>query len=307
MVPYRSLTFLLTFSLLLTSCRTFASTSPTPDTPAEADALPASSTPAPDYIVRLRNAEYQIGLADKPQLVQLSDGAFSKGEPGSIDFISIRMTDFVARGDLNGDNVDEYAAIVAENYGGSGTFVFLAVFAEGDGTLQFQTSLLVDDRPLVNELSIASGAIFLDTTIHDVDDPMCCPTLRSQRHYRLSHNYLRLADYVTFTPDGRPRTLTITSPADHTEIFRSVQVKGNVAIAPFENQLAYRIVDLGGVELAVGSITVQAAELGAPGTFDQTILLGDILTGAVIRLEVQDLSAKDGSLLAMDSVELVVK
>jgi hypothetical protein len=61
------------------------------------------------------------------------------------------------------------------------------------------------------------------------------------------------------------------------------------------------------VELAVGSITVQAAELGAPGTFDQTILLGDILTGAVIRLEVQDLSAKDGSLLAMDSVELVVK
>jgi hypothetical protein len=32
-----------------------------------------------------------------------------------------------------------------------------------------------------------------------------------------------------------------------------------------------------------------------------------VLSGAVIRLEVQDISAADGSLLAMDSVELVVK
>jgi hypothetical protein len=36
-------------------------------------------------------------------------------------------------------------------------------------------------------------------------------------------------------------------------------------------------------------------------------LLGNILSGAVIKLEVQDVSAADGSLFAMDSVELVVK
>jgi hypothetical protein len=303
----RSLIGILTFSLLLTACRTFASPSPTPDSASEPTSLPATATPAPDYVNRLRNAEYQLGLTATPQLVQLTDGSFSRGEPGSIDFTSVTMTDFIARGDLNGDGVDEYAAIVAENYGGTGTFVFLALFVEAGGSLKFQTSTLVDDRPLLNELSIASGEIFLDATIHGANDPMCCPTLRTERHYRLSHNHLRLADYVTFTPDGRPRTITIDFPANGMEVFRSVPIKGSVAIAPFENNLVYRIYDLGGVELAVGSITVTAADLGAPGVFDQTILLGNILSGTVIRLEVQDVNAEDGSLFAMDSVELVVK
>jgi hypothetical protein len=52
---------------------------------------------------------------------------------------------------------------------------------------------------------------------------------------------------------------------------------------------------------------VTAATPGTPGTFDALIPLGNILSGAHIKIEVQDLSAADGSLLAMDSVELVVK
>jgi hypothetical protein len=137
---------------------------------------------------------------------------------------------------------------------------------------------------------------------------MCCPTLKTTRHYVLAQNgQLDMTDYTTFTPDDRPRTITIESPADDTEVFNSVKIKGGVDIAPFENSLTYRIVDLGGVELAIGSITVSAPDLGAPGTFDQTIVLGNILAGAVIRIEVQDISAEDGSLFAMDSVELVVK
>ncbi len=307
MVPNRSLTWILTASLLLASCRTFASPSPTPDSASEPTSLPATSTPAPDYVTRLRSAEYQLGFSDSLQTVQLTDGVFTKGDPAAPDFTSVVMTDFTAHGDLNGDGVDEYAAMVAENYGGTGTFVFLAVFAEAGGKLKFQTSALVDDRPLINELSIASGEIFLDATIHGANDPMCCPSLRTERHYRLTHNHLRMSDYVTFTPDGRRRTISIDFPANRAEVFRSIPLKGSVAIAPFENTLIYRIYDLGGVELAIGSITVTAADVGAPGAFDQTISLGNILSGAVIRLEVQDVSAEDGSLLAMDSVELVVK
>ncbi|HEU4745955.1 MAG TPA: hypothetical protein VFS61_12005, partial [Anaerolineales bacterium] len=62
-----------------------------------------------------------------------------------------------------------------------------------------------------------------------------------------------------------------------------------------------------GIELSAGAIMVSAPDPGAPGTFEAVIPLGNILSGAIIRLEVQDLSAADGSLLAMDSVELVVK
>jgi hypothetical protein len=64
---------------------------------------------------------------------------------------------------------------------------------------------------------------------------------------------------------------------------------------------------VGGVELAIGSITVSASDQGAPGIFDESILLGNILSGAVIRIEVQDVSSEDGTLFAMDSVDLVVK
>lgn len=314
MVARRSLIWILTASLILASCRTFApapaplgQTPTKPDSASEPTRLPETATPAPDYVTRLREAEYQLGLTDGLRIVQLTDGKFEQGAPGGVDSISVTVTDFAARGDLNGDGLDEYAAMVAENYGGTGTFVFLAVFADAGGKLKFQTSVLVDDRPLLNELSIGGGEVFLDATTHKSDDPMCCPTLRTERHYRLINNYLRMTDYVTFTPDGRPRTVTIESPANGTEVYRSIPIRGSVAIAPFENNLVYRILDLGGVELAIGSIAVSAADLGAPGRFEQTILLGNILSGTVIRIEVQDVNAEDGSLLAMDSVELVVK
>jgi hypothetical protein len=116
-----------------------------------------------------------------------------------------------------------------------------------------------------------------------------------------------MTDYVTFTPDDRPRTITIESPVSGSEVFNSVLVKGSVNIAPFENSLAYRIYDIGGVELSAGAIAVSAPDLGAPGTFNAMIPLGKILSGAVIRIEIQDINAADGSLFAMDSVELVVK
>ena len=307
MVSRRSVSWILTACLMLASCRSFASNSPTPNSAIEETSLPETSTPAPDYVARLRNAEYQLGFVDGLRVVQLTDGKFEQGTPAGEDFVSVVMTDFTARGDLNGDGVDEYVTLIAENYGGSGVFVFLTVFSDVNGQPVYQTSAWVDDRPQVSDLSIDNGEIFLDVTIHGTDEPMCCPTLHTARHYQLINNQLDMVDYVTFTPEGRPRTIAIESPVNGSEVFKSVQIKGSVAIAPFENTLIYRIFDVGGVELAVGSITVSASDLGAPGTFDENILLGNILSGAVIRIEVQDVSAQDGSLFAMDSVELVVK
>jgi hypothetical protein len=256
----------------------------------------------------MRNARYQLGTPDSLQVVPLADGQFERGTPGSADFISVRLTDFVAAGDLNADGEDEVAALISENYGGTGVFVFLVIYQKVNGALAFQTSSIVDDRPQLNGLSIENNEIFLDATIHGFEEPMCCPTLRTTRHYRLAEGgQLDKIDYTTFTPDGRPRTITIESPPNRSEVFSSVQIKGNVAVAPFENNLTYSIEDVGGVELSRGAITVSAADPGAPGTFDTVISLGNVLSGALIKLEVQDISAADGSLFAMDSVELVVK
>ena len=280
----------------------------TPTTPANGPTSgPATATPASAQVEEIRNAEYQLGASDTLQTVQLTDGKFEQGTPGSDDFISIQVTEFVAIGDLTADGTEEAAALISENYGGTGVFVFLAVYSKANGTWTFQTSNMVDDRPQLRELSIANNEIFLDAVIHGTDEPMCCPTLRTMRHYRFVDNLLDMIDYTTFTPDGRPRTITIESPTDGSEVFTSVPIKGKVAIAPFENNLAYRIFDVSGIELSAGPIMVSAPDLGAPGTFDAIIPLGNTLSGAIIRIEVQDQSAADGSLLAMDSVELVVK
>lgn len=300
-------------TLLLIGC-TPASPSPVPAQPSEtpslptATSLPETATALPADAARIRNAEYQLGATDSLGLVQLTDGKYQQGTAGEPDYVSVNLTDFVASGDLNGDGMDEIAALIGENYGGSGTFVFLAVYSVVDGKLTFQTSTLVDDRPALNALSIENGEVLVDAATRDADDPFCCPTLRTNRHYRLLiENQLQMTDYTTFTPDGRPRTITIESPTNGTAVDSSVRLKGTVAIAPFENNLAYRIFSTGDVELAAGSISVSAAEMGGPGTFDSIISLGNILSGAVVRIEIQDLSAADGSLLAMDSVELVVK
>lgn len=276
--------------------------------PAEPTSLPDAPTTVPDYVERIRNAEYQLGATDVLRVVQLNDGKFQEGTAGTADYVSVNFTNFAASGDLNGDGVDEIAALVGENYGGSGTFVFLAIYTNTNGNLTFQTSTLVDDRPVLNALSIEDGEIFLDSVTRDADDPFCCPTLQTNRHYRLLiDNQLQRTDYTTFTPDGRPRTITIDTPVNGTEVHRSVQFRGSVEIAPFENNLTYRVYSTGDVELAVGSIMVSADQMGGPGTFDSFITLGNILSGAVIRVEIQDINAADGSLLAMDSVELVVK
>jgi len=316
MVSRYLLNILLLCAIFLSGCSSLSASSTLAAvtlSPAVTEAiLPTESptpapTAAPDYVEKIRNAEYQLSLTDSRQIVQLVDGKYEKGAPGGADFVSATVTPFVARGDLTGDGEDEYAALVAENYGGSGTFVFLAVFADVGGTPVFQTSTLVDDRPLLNELSIEDNEIFLDAVIHGFEEPMCCPTLRTTRHFRFIERQLDMTEYTTFTPDARPRTITITAPASGAETYSSIQIRGDVAIAPFENNLVYRIYDVSGIELSVGAISVSAADLGAPGTFDTIIPIGSALSGAVIRLEVQDISAADGSLLAMDSVELVVK
>lgn len=269
--------------------------------------LPTTPTGVPAEAAEIRNAEYQLGASDTLQVVQLTDGRFEQGAPGTGDFISALVTDFIAVGDLDADGANEIAALVSENYGGTGVFVFLAVYSNVDGTWTFETSNMVDDRPQLRALSIANHEVFLDAVIHGTDEPMCCPTLRTTRHYRFVDHLLDMTDYTTFTPDGRPRIITIESPADGSDAFTSIPIKGKVAIAPFENNLVYRIYDVSGIELSAGALMVSAADPGGPGTFDAVIPLGTILSGAIIRVEVQDLSAADGSLLAMDSVELVVK
>lgn len=308
-------------AIILIGCRP---ASPTPTAapvtdqtplPESAFITPAISTQAPPMsgisAEDVKNAPYELGMPNIPRTVELVNGMY-KDEIGQADSALVEVTDFLALGDIDGDGVNEAAAIVSETYGGSGVFIFLAIYFYENDAAVFRTSVFIDDRAVIDGIAIENNEVWLDVTVHGMDEQgvpeaMCCPTLRTTRHYRLINNQLDMSDYTTYTPDGRPRTITIESPVHGVEVFSTVQVKGSVAIAPFENNLTYSIKDGGGVELSRGAIAVTAADLGAPGTFDAAIPLGNILSSAVIIIEIQDISAADGSLLAMDSVELVVK
>jgi hypothetical protein len=306
---------------LLTACGPFQSTesaavpppSPTwtlaptdtPFAPAPPD-LP-SPTPVPGALTSedIRNARYVLGGRGVLETVQLAEGAYQGGQ--GMDYVSVSLLGPLAFGDLNGDGAGDAAALIAENYGGSGAFVYLVIFLNQQGQPQFHASRLVDDRPIINAVALHDGDILLDAVIHGIGDAGCCPSFHVLDRYRLEAAELVLRQRTSFTPGGLERRITIDAPADGEQVSGSVRLTGSVTIAPFEANLACRIYDARRAELTALPFMVSAPDMGAPGTFDSIVDLSAIPSGSVIRIELQDVSMADGSLLAMNSVVLTVR
>jgi len=299
------LILILTLATLACGLASPAPASPTP-VPVQSTAPAPTVTPTTAQLTvdQLKNAQYQLGARDDHAVVQLTDGKYQQGtDTTTLDYAHIELSKFISVGDLTGDGINEAAAIFFENYGGSGVFGFLALYTNVNGLPVFISSTLIDDRPQINSMTIENGEVHLDAVIHGAQDPGCCPALQTTRSYALVNNKLRMTNYSTVTPNGTKRTIEISSPANGTESTGNVQVSGTVSIAPFENNLSYFIYDGEGKQLASGPVPVTAA----PGTFSELIPLTGVPTDTTIYLEIQDISAADGSWLAMDSVKLIVK
>lgn len=132
----------------------------------------------------LSNAIYP-GIYDAP--VQLSEGVY-EGEPlvpGGASRPTVNLqTDTIALGDMNGDGIDDGAAVLVENSGGSGSFVYLAVLLaqneNGEGV-----TLLLGDRLRVESLTIEDGTVVLVAGTFAENDPLCCPSQRTRYTFAL--------------------------------------------------------------------------------------------------------------------------
>ncbi len=264
--------------------------------------LPVTSTPRLLTLETIRNLDYQLNFSDKPRSVKLKNGIF-QGE----DRTDVRLFDQVLFKDLNDDGLDDAAVLIGENFGGTGTFVALVVLLNQNGQPVQFGAVLVDDRPKITSLEIEDGQIILEALVHGVGDPMCCPTMPVTRTYQLGSNGLVMVNQTSFTPGGAERVITIEQPLDNSQVSGSIQVKGTVSISPFENNLVFAIFNDQEEELMRGPFAVESDEIGGPGTFDNLIEIKTIPAGTSIRLELSELSLADGSLLAMDSVNLKVK
>ena len=116
-------------SMLVTACSVRAGQATPPVIPATAQSSEAI-TRTPDLGNQIRSMKVQLVARDTHPTVQLADGTYrSTNDTASPDYADVTLlAEPTALGDLNGDGIADAAALLAENYGGTGTFVSLLAY-----------------------------------------------------------------------------------------------------------------------------------------------------------------------------------
>lgn len=95
-----------------------------------------------------------------------------------------------AIGDLNGDGINDGAAIFVYNSGGSGYFTYLLVFVASEKGAQLIGDRSLGDRSRANSLKISKGTITLDLLGHRSGDGASLPTLKRLAKFKVRKNQL---------------------------------------------------------------------------------------------------------------------
>ena len=166
---------------------------PATDTPAPGPAQP-SSTPLSFDEARLANLAYRLesiaqALPDSAGNVILADGHFEQKLSDSAAFATVDLIRS-ARGDLNGDGIEDGLALLAVDTGGSGTFLYLVAVINQAGEPQQAAAQFLGDRVDVQSIGVKDGIVQLAMSTHAPDDPQCCPSLEEIRQYRLEKDRL---------------------------------------------------------------------------------------------------------------------
>ena len=132
-----------------------------------------------------------VGIYDTP--ISLTGGRYAG--PAFVAGGSSRprvtlLQELVTQGDLDTDGIDEYAVVLAENSGGSGSFIYLALLRpRGSAFVNFTTAFL-GDRIQVTSLNVVDGAIRASMLVDGPGDPACCPSEHTERSWLLIDNQL---------------------------------------------------------------------------------------------------------------------
>ena len=118
--------------------------------------------------------------------VTLQDGVW-EGEPWVEDGAARPRvglaSNFLLMGDVDSDGLDEAVVIVWQSSGGSGTYNYVALMDNDNGTMKNTAITALGDRVKVIEGAVSPGRVELQVIEHDEDDPACCPTRHATRYY----------------------------------------------------------------------------------------------------------------------------
>jgi hypothetical protein len=133
----------------------------------------------------LRSAPYASQHVEEGE-IRLENGIF---EDTARRVIVVFLPEYAA-GDLDDDGAPDAAVLLATTTGGSGTFQDLAAVLNRDGLPANTATFFLGDRVLVDRIRIVEGEIHVDLTMHGPADPMCCPSVRATRRFRLEEGGL---------------------------------------------------------------------------------------------------------------------
>ncbi len=107
----------------------------------------------------------------------------------------------------------------------------------------------------------------------------------------------------TFVPPAEG-TIIIDQPAAGTAISSPVTIKGSTDFWPFEATLVAQVKDAQGNVLGVGPVMVQAPDIGFGGPFAGELSFTPPATAQDGTLEIFEVSAKDGSIVVIETVPI---
>jgi hypothetical protein len=139
----------------------------------------------------LANAIYMAKHIDACT-VRLIDGASTIPLEGSSTVITVRLSDEMGFGDLDGDGIEEAAVMLVTDTGESGVFYDLAALKNHEGDLINVAIHFLGDGVVVKDLSIDQGQILVRMVVPGPEDPLCCPTLSVEQRFILEGKDLLL-------------------------------------------------------------------------------------------------------------------
>jgi heat shock protein HslJ len=168
------------------------------------------------------------------QAVTLAEGRYEGEpvEPGAASRPQLVLWEPSVRfGDVDGAPGSEGVAMLSSSSGGSGEFVYVAVFGVREGTLANLGTAPVGDRTRLQSLWLERGRIIMDVIEAGPQDAACCPTqvarktfameggalkqLSSEVRGVLALSMLSANEWTLIEIDGQPLPKDVDTPLIH--------------------------------------------------------------------------------------------
>ncbi|UCD36298.1 MAG: META domain-containing protein [Nitrospiraceae bacterium] len=119
--------------------------------------------------------------------VTLSRGEYrAPAAPGSASETVVKLSDKRAFGTMEGKETG--AVVLVTDPGGSGTFYDLALLIKEEHGWVNTDVVQLGDRVKVNSIEIRDDATVISMKTHGPGDPMCCPTLWTEKRFTVQGN-----------------------------------------------------------------------------------------------------------------------